>query len=125
MDFDLSDEQRQLGDNLARLMKGRYGFENRKAYGSAPLGFSEELWRLYAELGLLGALALVALFVAFGYRGLRAAYLSTDPFARFLALGASAASSSSSGPSDAFTRPPVFVLSLMATGLPPQISSRR
>jgi cell division protein FtsW len=29
----------------------------------------------------------VALFVALGYRGLRAAYLSTDPFARFLAFG--------------------------------------
>jgi pimeloyl-CoA dehydrogenase small subunit len=55
MDFDLSDEQRQLGDNLARLMKERYGFESRKAYGAAPLGFSEELWRQYAELGLLGA----------------------------------------------------------------------
>jgi pimeloyl-CoA dehydrogenase small subunit len=55
MDFDLSDEQRQLGDNLARLMKERYGFENRKAYGATPLGFSEELWRQYAELGLLGA----------------------------------------------------------------------
>src|SRR6202453_1430382 len=55
MDFDLSDEQRQLGDNLARLMKERYSFENRKAYGAAALGFSEELWRQYAELGLLGA----------------------------------------------------------------------
>jgi pimeloyl-CoA dehydrogenase small subunit len=55
MDFDLSDEQRQLGDNLTRLMKERYGFENRKAYGATPLGFSEDLWRRYAELGLLGA----------------------------------------------------------------------
>jgi cell division protein FtsW len=39
------------------------------------------------ELGLLGALALVALFCIFGYRGMRAAFLSTDPFARFLAFG--------------------------------------
>jgi cell division protein FtsW len=39
------------------------------------------------ELGLIGALLVVALFVALGYRGLRAAYLSTDPFARFLAVG--------------------------------------
>jgi cell division protein FtsW len=39
------------------------------------------------ELGLLGAVALVALFCLFGYRGLRAAFLSTDPFARFLAFG--------------------------------------
>jgi cell division protein FtsW len=39
------------------------------------------------ELGLLGALALLAGFVLLGYRGLRAAYLSTDPFARFFAFG--------------------------------------
>ncbi|MDR3744521.1 MAG: putative lipid II flippase FtsW [Acidobacteriaceae bacterium] len=39
------------------------------------------------ELGLVGALAIVALFVMLGYRGLRAAVLSTDPFARFLAFG--------------------------------------
>jgi pimeloyl-CoA dehydrogenase small subunit len=55
MDFDLGDEQRQLGDNLARLMKDRYGFESRKAYAASPLGFGEELWAQYAELGLLGA----------------------------------------------------------------------
>ena len=42
------------------------------------------------ELGLLGALALVGLFCVFGYRGLRAAFLSTDPFARFLAFGLTA-----------------------------------
>jgi len=39
------------------------------------------------ELGLIGALVVVALFVVLGYRGLRAAILSTDPFARFLAFG--------------------------------------
>jgi len=39
------------------------------------------------ELGLIGALGIVALFVMLGYRGLRAAVLSTDPFARFLAFG--------------------------------------
>jgi cell division protein FtsW len=39
------------------------------------------------ELGLIGALAVLALFVMLGYRGLRAAVLSTDPFARFLAFG--------------------------------------
>jgi cell division protein FtsW len=39
------------------------------------------------ELGLIGALLVVGLFVALGYRGLRAAFLSTDPFARFLAFG--------------------------------------
>lgn len=39
------------------------------------------------ELGLIGALCIVALFCVLGYRGLRAAILSRDPFARFLAFG--------------------------------------
>ena len=43
------------------------------------------------ELGLIGALALVGLFVALAYRGMRAAYLSTDPFARFMAFGITSA----------------------------------
>ena len=43
------------------------------------------------ELGLVGALALVGLFVALAYRGLRAAYLSADPFARFMAFGITSA----------------------------------
>ncbi|MGI4853336.1 MAG: putative lipid II flippase FtsW [Janthinobacterium lividum] len=43
------------------------------------------------ELGLLGGLLLLAGFVLLGYRGLRAAYLSTDPFARFLAFGMTSA----------------------------------
>ena len=43
------------------------------------------------ELGLIGALVLVGLFVALAYRGMRAAYLSTDPFARFMAFGITSA----------------------------------
>jgi cell division protein FtsW len=43
------------------------------------------------ELGLIGALCLLTLFVVFAYRGLRAAYLSTDPFARFIAFGLTSA----------------------------------
>ena len=39
------------------------------------------------ELGLIGALCVVVAFCIVGYRGLRAAFLSTDPFARFLAFG--------------------------------------
>jgi cell division protein FtsW len=39
------------------------------------------------ELGLIGALCVVTAFCILGYRGLRAAFLSTDPFARFLAFG--------------------------------------
>ena len=40
MDFDLSDEQKLIADNVARLMKDKYGFEQRKVYGAAANGFS-------------------------------------------------------------------------------------
>jgi cell division protein FtsW len=39
------------------------------------------------ELGLIGAICVLIAFCIVGYRGLRAAFLSTDPFARFLAFG--------------------------------------
>ncbi len=42
------------------------------------------------EVGLIGALFVVALFAIFGYRGFRAAILSKDPFARLLAFGITA-----------------------------------
>ena len=54
MDFDLNEEQRLVADNVARLMKDRYSFESRKAYQATAPGFSEDLWRQYAEMGLLG-----------------------------------------------------------------------
>jgi len=43
------------------------------------------------ELGLIGAVMLIALFLTLAYRGMRAAYLSTDPFARFMAFGITSA----------------------------------
>ncbi len=54
MDFDLSEEQRLLKESLDRLVGERYAFEQRKAYGQNPEGWSRELWAQYAELGLLG-----------------------------------------------------------------------
>jgi pimeloyl-CoA dehydrogenase small subunit len=55
MDFELSPEQELLRDNVARLMKDRYGFEARKTFQASRHGWSEALWRDYAEMGLLGA----------------------------------------------------------------------
>ena len=55
MDFELSSEQQMLRDNVVRLMRDRYSFEARKAHQATPVGFSEKLWREYAEMGLLGA----------------------------------------------------------------------
>ena len=54
MDFDLSEEQRLLQESLGRLLKDRYGFEQRKTHAKAADGWSRELWAAYAELGLLG-----------------------------------------------------------------------
>ena len=42
------------------------------------------------ELGLIGSVFVVTLFIILGYRGMRAAILSKDPFARFLAFGLTA-----------------------------------
>jgi pimeloyl-CoA dehydrogenase small subunit len=53
MDFELSEEQRLLRESVERLLADRYEFEARKRFAQEPGGFSEELWRQYAELGLL------------------------------------------------------------------------
>ena len=42
------------------------------------------------ELGRIGSIAVVGLFIVLAYRGMRAAILSKDPFARFLAFGITA-----------------------------------
>jgi cell division protein FtsW len=39
------------------------------------------------ELGFLGAMLILILFAVLGYRGLRTAFRSTDPFARLTAFG--------------------------------------
>lgn len=55
MDFDFSDEQRQLKDSIDRLLNGAYGDLNKRVgYMKEPTGYSANLWRQYAELGLLG-----------------------------------------------------------------------
>ncbi len=54
MDFNLSDTQRMLEDTAVRLVRERYGFEQRKQILASPEGFSRELWSTFAELGLLG-----------------------------------------------------------------------
>jgi pimeloyl-CoA dehydrogenase small subunit len=56
MDFDLSDEQRQLKDSVERLLANAYGDLNlRTGYIKEPKGYSAALWQQYADLGLLAA----------------------------------------------------------------------
>lgn len=54
MDFDLSEDQRLLQDSLAKLLKDKYGFEQRNGYIKSETGWSRDVWAAYAELGLLG-----------------------------------------------------------------------
>jgi len=53
MDFDLSDEQRLLKDQVTGLIAKEYSFEQRKDYAREPLGYSQARWAQLAELGLL------------------------------------------------------------------------
>jgi len=53
MDFELSEEQRLLKDSVERLLGDRYDFEARHRFMQSADGFSRDLWKQYAELGLL------------------------------------------------------------------------
>ncbi|MGC2520950.1 MAG: acyl-CoA dehydrogenase [Burkholderiales bacterium] len=54
MDFSFTDEQKLLADTLARFVSKEYGFEKRKAILASAEGFSREVWRALADMGLLG-----------------------------------------------------------------------
>lgn len=54
MDFRLTDEQRMLQDTVSRLVREQYAFETRQKLMESEEGFSRDMWRQYAELGLLG-----------------------------------------------------------------------
>jgi len=53
MDFALSDEQRLIQDGLRRLLQKSYSFEQRAVFARSASGWSKEMWRQYAEMGLL------------------------------------------------------------------------
>lgn len=54
MDFSLTDEQRMLQDTADRLVREQYSFEERQKLLDGEPGYSPEMWRQYANLGLLG-----------------------------------------------------------------------
>ena len=54
MDFDLSEEQQLLKDNVDRLTASRYAeLKTRTELMKSPKGYSEALWKEFAEMGLL------------------------------------------------------------------------
>ncbi|WP_186030203.1 acyl-CoA dehydrogenase family protein [Burkholderia gladioli] len=56
MDFKLSDDRRMLADSLNRFIDERYGFPVRERIARSEAGYDAELWRRFAELGVIGAL---------------------------------------------------------------------
>src|SRR4051812_42400716 len=53
MNFDLTEEQSLLQDSVTKLLGATYSFEQRKSMRAASGGYTLELWRQYADLGLL------------------------------------------------------------------------
>lgn len=53
MDFDLTEEQSILKDSLDRLLADRYGFEERNRHLRSETGWSDDMWRQFAEMGLM------------------------------------------------------------------------
>jgi len=84
MDFELSDEQRLLGDSVNRLLADHYDFAKRRGYLAEPEGWSTALWSRYAEQGLLG-LAFAEEYGGFG-GGPIEVMLVMEAFGRVLAL---------------------------------------
>jgi alkylation response protein AidB-like acyl-CoA dehydrogenase len=56
MDFNLSEERRMLNDTAERFIRERYPIEKRHEFAASDIGFSREMWREFADLGLIGAL---------------------------------------------------------------------
>lgn len=53
MNFELSEEQQLLQDSVARFVADHYGLEARRKLADSTLGYSEDHWKQFAELGWL------------------------------------------------------------------------
>ncbi len=51
MDFSLTEEQEMLVESVSRFIDNDYDFDGRQKNAASETGFSNELWRTFAELG--------------------------------------------------------------------------
>ncbi|WP_042266574.1 acyl-CoA dehydrogenase family protein [Paraburkholderia heleia] len=56
MDFQHTEDRRMLADTLNRFITEQYGFHARDTIARSDAGFSADMWRRFAELGVIGAL---------------------------------------------------------------------
>lgn len=55
MAFNLDEERTLLSESLARLLDTDYSFAKRRSICESKSGYSREIWRSFADMGLLGA----------------------------------------------------------------------
>jgi alkylation response protein AidB-like acyl-CoA dehydrogenase len=90
MKFDYNEEQQLVADSVRRFVQQEYGFEARRRILASSEGWSRDVWRKLADLGLLGlpfpaehggfggrAIDLFSVMEAFGEALLLEPYLST------------------------------------------------
>lgn len=53
MDFELSEDQRALKDSIERFLSDKYDLEGRRKASASERGYSEDIWREFAEMGWL------------------------------------------------------------------------
>ncbi|MDG1663571.1 MAG: acyl-CoA dehydrogenase family protein [Pseudomonadales bacterium] len=53
MNFDYSEEQNLIKDSIAKYLQNNYDFDTRKKIAASELGYSNEHWQQFAELGWL------------------------------------------------------------------------
>lgn len=56
MDFRHTEDRRMLADSLNRFIAEQYAFPARDRIALSPAGYSDDMWRRFAELGAIGAL---------------------------------------------------------------------
>ncbi|WP_280151292.1 acyl-CoA dehydrogenase family protein [Piscinibacter sp. XHJ-5] len=56
MHFEHTEDRRMLADTLGRFVKEQYGFEARDRIARSGEGYSAQMWRRFADLGVIGAL---------------------------------------------------------------------
>jgi alkylation response protein AidB-like acyl-CoA dehydrogenase len=51
MDFSLNEFQSMLVDSVEKFVTSEYDFESRQAYAASEIGFSDDVWKSFCELG--------------------------------------------------------------------------
>jgi len=104
MDFEYSDEQKLLAETLRKFLNTGYSFDARAKIMAGPTGYSEDVWAVLAEMGILSVpfdaehggfggttVDMMVVMEALGEFLVVEPYLATILGGRFVARGGSAA----------------------------------